>query len=105
MFTDLSTEWAEKRGRAWDDINAEGVDHAIKMGLEVIRLSPQEAKRWEKAVQPLEEEYVKKMVAKGVAADQSKKQIAFAKERIAYWTKKQIELGIKSPTGPAEMRK
>ena len=105
MFTDLSTEWAEKRGRAWDDINAEGVDHAVKMGLEVIRLSPQEGKRWEKAVEPLEEEYVKKMVTKGVPADQSKKQIAFAKERIAYWTKKQIELGIKSPTGPAEMRK
>jgi hypothetical protein len=70
----------------------------------VIRLSAEENNRWQKAVEPLEEEYIKKMAAKGVTADQSKKHIAFAKERVAYWTKKQAEAGIKSPTGPPELR-
>jgi hypothetical protein len=33
-----------------------------------------------------------------------KEWIAFMRERIKYWTAKQIEYRIPSPTGPAEMR-
>lgn len=105
VMTDLSEEWIEKTGRVWDDINTRAVDYTVSLKNEVIRLSPDETKRWQKAFEPLEEEYIKKMVAKGFSEDEQRKHISFAKERIQYWTKKQSELGLKSVTGPAEIRR
>jgi hypothetical protein len=44
------------------------------------------------------------MVADGYPEAEVRGWIKFLLERIDYWTKKQIQLHIKSPTGPPEMR-
>jgi len=48
--------------------------------------------------------YVKKMVASGYNEKETRELINFARMRIEHWTKKQIELGIKSSTGPSAVR-
>jgi hypothetical protein len=50
------------------------------------------------------EDYVKKMAGSGFTESEVRGWIKYLEERIEYWTAKQIELRIKSPTGPQEMR-
>jgi len=70
----------------------------------MIELSPEESARWVAAVEPVLDDYVKSMVARGYSESEVRGWIQFTKERIEYWTGKQIEAGIKSPTGPSELR-
>jgi hypothetical protein len=44
------------------------------------------------------------MVKKGYSEAEVKGWIKFLKERIVYWTAKQIKSKIRSATGPAEIR-
>jgi TRAP-type C4-dicarboxylate transport system substrate-binding protein len=104
IFDRLCGEFKERFALMWNLIDAEGKEFAEKKGVEIIELSPQEAARWEEAAAPVVENYVKDMVGKGYSEAEVKGWIGFLKERIEYWTAKQIELRIKCPTGPAEMR-
>jgi len=63
-----------------------------------------EAARWKKAAEPVIDNYIKKMVGKGFSEDEIRGWISFIKERIEYYTKKQIAYRIPSVAGPAEMR-
>jgi TRAP-type C4-dicarboxylate transport system substrate-binding protein len=104
IFTEVSEEWIDKAGKTWDAANAEGAEYTLSLGNEIIRLTAEEAARWQKAVEPLTDAYIKKIAAKGFSAEEQKEHVNFIKERVKYWTKKQVELGIKSPTGPQEIR-
>ena len=104
IFDRLCGEFKERFALMWNLIDAEGKEFAEKKGVEIIELSPQEAARWKEAAAPVVENYVKDMVGKGYSEAEVKGWIGFLRERIEYWTAKQIELRIKCPTGPAEMR-
>ena len=69
-----------------------------------LELSEAEGARWQKAVAPMIEDWVKSMVARKFSETEVRGWITYMKERIAYWTAKQIEYKIPSPTGPAAMR-
>jgi len=77
---------------------------AQKYGVEVIELSAAEAARWEVAAIPAVEKYKTTMVGKGYTAAEVQGWVDFIKERISYWSAKQIELNILSLTGPSDMR-
>jgi len=49
-------------------------------------------------------DYVKSMVSKGYSEEEVNSWISFIRERIDYWTAQQIEQGVKSSTGPDEVR-
>ncbi len=68
IFDEVSQEWIAVSGKAWDDADAEGYKFIEGLGNKVIQLSPAEAAKWEKAVSPVVDEYVKNMEAKGVPA-------------------------------------
>ncbi len=104
IFDGLCGEFKERFALMWNRIDAEGMDFAIKKGVEIIYLSPQEAARWKNATAPVVEKYVKEMVGKGYPEAEVRGWIKFIRDRIDYWTKRQIELRIKSPTGPDAMR-
>jgi len=91
-------------GLVWNQIDFPGLAEAKKYGVEVIDLSDAEAARWEAAALPAVEKYKTTMVGKGYSAAEIQGWIDFIKERISYWTAKQIELNILSLTGPADMR-
>jgi hypothetical protein len=57
-----------------------------------------------KAAAPVIEDYVKEMVGKGYAEDEVRGWIKYIRARMEFWTAKQLQLTIKSPTGPPAMR-
>ncbi|MGQ9824519.1 MAG: TRAP transporter substrate-binding protein DctP [Desulfotomaculales bacterium] len=96
IFTEVSAKYQEESAVGWNKINVEGFQTAIARGAEFITLPPEEAARWKAAVQPVIDNYVSKMVAKGFPEQQVKEQIAFIKERIAYWEQQQKAQNIPS---------
>jgi len=104
IFDKLCGEYKERFALMWNLIDVEGKDFALKQGTEIIDLSPQEAERWKKAAEPVVQNYVKDMVGKGYPESEVRGWIQFLRERIDYWTAKQIELRLTSATGPDAMR-
>jgi hypothetical protein len=76
----------------------------VEKGVEFIELLPSEAARWKAAVEPVIDNYVKAMVGKGFPEAEVKGWIKFLRDRIEYWTKKQIESRIASIAGPPELK-
>jgi hypothetical protein len=62
----------------------------------MIDLSPAEAERWKKAVEPVIGSYKKQMASKGYSEAEVDDWIKYIKERIAYWHKEQKAKGIVS---------
>jgi TRAP-type C4-dicarboxylate transport system substrate-binding protein len=66
----VNEEWIEKQGKAWDEIDKAGKDFTIQRGNQIITLSADENRRWERALKPLFDEYVKSMKDKGLPGDE-----------------------------------
>lgn len=100
----LSGEYQERYALMWNEIELVGKAFGKTKGMTYIEMSDQEAARWQKAVEPVFASYTKRMVGKGFSESEVREWIEFMYARIAYWTKKQMEYKIPSPTGPAGMR-
>jgi TRAP-type C4-dicarboxylate transport system substrate-binding protein len=104
IFNEVAGIYRERSNLMWNSIDFEGLEFAKAKGIELIELSPEEAVRWKKAAEPAIDVYVKEMVGRGYKEDEVRGWIKFLRDRLDYWTKKQIEWRIPSPTGPKEMR-
>jgi TRAP-type C4-dicarboxylate transport system substrate-binding protein len=80
VIEQVSEEWIGKTGSAWDEMDKAGATFAAGLGNAVITLSAQENARWEKAVQPLFDEYVKEKSAKGLPAAEA---LAYCRARLS----------------------
>lgn len=83
-FIDVSERWVDYLGKEWDREEGEGYQLGKKKGHQFIFLSPQEATRWEKAVTPLYDEYIKDMASKGLPG---KEAIEYRKQLIDKYAK------------------
>jgi TRAP-type C4-dicarboxylate transport system substrate-binding protein len=63
---DINAEWSVKHGEAWDAADKAGLEFFISKGGKVVSLSDAESKKWEAAVVPVIDEYIKKAAEKGV---------------------------------------
>lgn len=97
-------EFREKLYKMWNDIDIVGYDYAVGEGYEFIQLTPEELERWHEVADKVIDDYVASMVAKGYSEADMRERIDFVRERIAYWTEQQKALGVKSSTGPDEVR-
>ena len=88
----------------WNSVDFNGKAFGQKKGVEFIDLPPEELTKWQAAVKPVIDNYVKKMVAKGFSESEVKSWIAYLRERIDYWTERQIALRIPSIAGPPELK-
>lgn len=70
IIEQVNVEWIDKQGKAWDEIDKAGKDFTIGRGNKIITLSVDENRRWERALKPLYDEYVKSMKDKGLPGDQ-----------------------------------
>jgi len=104
IFDELCGEYKEKMALMWNSIDFEGKEFAEKNGVHFTYLSDEQAAKWKAAVQPVIANYVKQMVSKGYSEKTVNGWLKFLRDRIDYWTKKQISLYLKSPTGPPAMR-
>jgi TRAP-type C4-dicarboxylate transport system substrate-binding protein len=67
----VNEEWIEKSGRNWDEIERAGREFTLKLGNQIIPLSPEENERWAKAVYPILGDYVNRMKAKGLPGEEA----------------------------------
>jgi len=100
----MEYDFEEGFAAMWNNIDIEGVKYGKEMGVKFINLSEEEAKRWQEGVGGVISSYIENMKKNGFSEEQIQEWIKFAKERIDYWLKKQIEMGIKSSTGPEQVR-
>jgi TRAP-type C4-dicarboxylate transport system substrate-binding protein len=70
VFNDVSAEWAEKHGQAWDQADAEGKEFVNNLGVEIIPLSDEQKAEWTKSVQPVIDEYIQKTEKQGLPGKQ-----------------------------------
>ena len=80
----INAEWIEKQGKMWDAEDKIGKDFAIKKGIKIVKLSPEEDKRWAAKAQPMIDEYVKKMKEKGLPGDEV---VKFYREKLKAYKK------------------
>ena len=73
IILQVNGEWAEKSGRNWDEIESAGRDFTLKLGNQIISVSGEENERWAKAVQPILTDYVNRMKAKSLPAEEALK--------------------------------
>jgi TRAP-type C4-dicarboxylate transport system substrate-binding protein len=83
IIEDVSKEWIDVHGKAWDSSDAEGRAFTLSLGNQIINLSAAESARWKKAVKPTIDEYIKNTDAKGLPGKKAAKeaQTILAKQR------------------------
>ena len=67
------TEWIEKTGSLWDEIDKSGKAFTLKLGNQIISLPKEEDQRWARAVVPILDDYVNNMKGKGLPGDEALK--------------------------------
>jgi TRAP-type C4-dicarboxylate transport system substrate-binding protein len=70
VFTEVSREWVDKHGQAWDQADADGREFVEGLQREIITLSPEEQQRWKAAVEPVLSAYVAAAKEKGLPGEQ-----------------------------------
>jgi TRAP-type transport system periplasmic protein len=59
VFTDVSEQWVDKHGQAWDEADAEGLEFITELGHQIIELSPAQQQIWKSKVAPILQEYAR----------------------------------------------
>lgn len=70
VFTEVSSEWVDKHGQAWDEADESSWAFIKKLNREVIALSDDENQGWKQAVRPVIDEYVKAASEKGLPGEE-----------------------------------
>ena len=68
VIDEVSAQWPEKQGKAWNKLDKMGKDFTLKKGNLCIALSPEESARWAKAVEPVVDDYIKTRTERGLPA-------------------------------------
>ena len=104
IFDTLVGEYKERYILTWNSIDFVGKKFGLSKGVEFIELPPSELPKWQAAVEPVIDDYVKRVVGKGYSEAEARSWVKFLRERSDYWTKKQISLRIPSAAGPPEVK-
>lgn len=70
VFTEVSQEWIDKHGEAWDQADKEGEDFVAELKRERISLTSEQQARWKAKVQPVLDEYVAAAKAKNLPGEE-----------------------------------
>ncbi len=62
----VSDEWVDKHGEAWNEADREGAEFVSQLGHETIPLSDDEVARWKAAVAPILDQYIQAAAGKGL---------------------------------------
>lgn len=97
VIEEINGEFEEKAAQGWNQIDLGGTEFFKSKGGQIIQLSDAEAARWNKAVEPVIDAYVKETSEKGLSADEIKERIAFIKQTRDEFAKQQKAKGIAMP--------
>ncbi|MBA7564818.1 Solute-binding protein [subsurface metagenome] len=104
IFDTLVGEYKERYILMWNSVDFLGQALGEAEGVEFIELSEAEVAKFVAAVAPVIDDYIANMVDAGYSQAEVEGWIEFLRERIEYWTAKQIEWQIKSAAGPPEVK-
>jgi len=104
IFDGLVGEYKEQYILMWNAVDFAGKEYGVEKGVEFIELSRDEVARWRAAVEPVIDNYIKTMTGKGHSDAEVRGWIKFLRDRIDFWTKKQVTFRIASPAGPPEIK-
>lgn len=96
VFDTLTGEYKEKYHLMWNAIDFGFKADAEKHGVEMIKLSQAERARWTKALEPVIEDYVSRMVKKGRSEQEVRGWIDYIHKRTDYLIQKQKYYHIES---------
>ena len=65
-FEEVSREWITRHAEAWDSGDEEGRKFTLSLGNKIVQLSKEETARWRKQIQPVIEDYVRRVGSKGL---------------------------------------
>lgn len=99
----VEEEYVEKLAQMWNNTGVEGKRYCIEEGIEIYVVPDDELPVWKEKADIVINEYKNKMINQGFSENEITEWFDFIEERIEYWLSKQIELGIKSETGPPEV--
>ena len=69
IFTDVSKEWVNKHGNAWNQADEDGKKFVESLNHKIIPLAADEQMKWKQAVQPVIDEYVAAAKAKNLPGE------------------------------------
>lgn len=69
VFEEVSAQWVERHGEAWNEADAQGQAYANEMKCESLSLSMEEQALWMSQVEPVYKDYVARCVQKGVPGE------------------------------------
>lgn len=104
IFDTLVGEYKEQYILMWNAVDFAGKDYGVEKKVEFVELPGDEVARWRAAVEPVIDGYIKTMMGKGHSDAEVRGWIKFLRDRIDFWTKKQIAYRIVSPAGPPEIK-
>ena len=70
IVSEVSAEWVDKHGQAWDQADAEGLEYAKSLNREIITLSPEQEELWKQQVAPIVAAYLEQTKAKGLPGEE-----------------------------------
>ena len=70
IISEVSDEWVDKHGEAWDQADEEGRQFIQELNREVITLPPETHAQWKEAVQPIIDQYIEKAKEQGLPGDE-----------------------------------
>lgn len=70
---EVSREWSDKTGVAWDQSDKEGIDYGISKGMKVVKVSKAEEDISAQKMKPILDDYVAKMKKLGLPGEESLK--------------------------------
>ncbi|HOL66538.1 MAG TPA: TRAP transporter substrate-binding protein [bacterium] len=73
VIEQVNQEWIDKSGKVWDEIDRSGQVFAAKLGNSFYTLPASEDEKWQAAVRPILDEYVKSMKEKGLPGEEALK--------------------------------
>jgi TRAP-type C4-dicarboxylate transport system substrate-binding protein len=97
VFEEVNQEYVEKLAQGWNDIDIAGAEFFKSKGGKMIMLSDAEAAKWNKAVEPVINDYIQEMVKNGVSESEIRSRIDFIKKTRDEYTKIQVSKGIPMP--------
>jgi len=72
---EVSAQWIDIHGKAWDQLDEEGRAYSLSLGNKIVTLSADENARWKKAARPVIDGYIKEVSAKGLPAQKAVKEV------------------------------
>ena len=97
IIDEVNTEYIEKSAVGWNGDDLGGAEFFKSKGGKMIQLTDEEAVRWNQAIAPVIDTYMKEVAATGLSADELKARVEFIRQTRDELAKEQRDKGIPMP--------